>query len=96
MQGLISIIHIFSVISLIGLVLVQHGKGANMGAAFGSGASSTMFGSAGSLSFLAKLTGIITIIFFITSITLGIMISKQVKRTAVSSVIPVNPIERVL
>ncbi|MDR1057682.1 MAG: preprotein translocase subunit SecG [Coxiellaceae bacterium] len=94
MQELVFIIHIFSVVSLICLVLVQHGKGADMGAAFGSGASNTMFGSVGSISFFAKLTGVIAIIFFVTSITLGVMISKQAKQMATSSAIPVVAVEK--
>ncbi len=95
MQELIFIIHILSVVSLIGLVLMQHGKGADMGAAFGSGASNTMFGSTGSISFFTKLTGIIALIFFITSVTLGVMIAKQTRQVGVTNkgipTVPVNP-----
>ncbi len=85
MQELVFIIHVLSVVALIGLVLMQHGKGADMGAAFGSGASNTMFGSIGSISFFAKLTAIIAVIFFATSITLGVMVAKQAKRAPESS-----------
>jgi preprotein translocase subunit SecG len=93
MQELVFIIHVLSVVSLIGLVLVQHGKGADMGAAFGSGASNTMFGSTGSISFFAKLTAIIAAIFFATSITLGVMVAKQAKHPSDSSlVMPVDQI----
>ena len=89
MQELVFIIHILSIVALVGLVLVQHGKGADMGAAFGSGASNTMFGSMGSISFFAKITAIIAAIFFATSITLGVMVAKQAKQTSESSfVIP--------
>ena len=56
MQTLILSIHIFLAIALIVLILVQHGKGADAGAAFGSGASSTVFGAQGSASFLTKIT----------------------------------------
>jgi protein translocase, SecG subunit len=58
---------------LIGVVLIQHGKGADAGAAFGSGASSTVFGARGSASFLGRLTGFLGVGFFLTSLTLAIM-----------------------
>lgn len=76
MRVLISVIHILAAFLLIGLVLIQHGKGAEAGAAFGSGASNTMFGSIGSVPFLLKLTTFIAAIFFATSIMLGIMLGK--------------------
>jgi preprotein translocase subunit SecG len=85
MQEIVFIIHIFAVVGLICLVLMQHGKGADMGAAFGSGASNTMFGSTGSVSFFTKLTAVIAFIFFVTSITLGVMVAKQSKQAGTSS-----------
>jgi preprotein translocase subunit SecG len=89
MQELVFVIHILSILALVGLVLLQHGKGADMGAAFGSSASNTMFGSIGTISFFAKLTGSIAVIFFATSIALGVMMAKQAKHnTDVSLVIP--------
>ncbi|MBU0745111.1 MAG: preprotein translocase subunit SecG [Gammaproteobacteria bacterium] len=92
MQEIIFIIHIFAVVGLIGLILMQHGKGADMGAAFGSGASNTMFGSTGSISFFTKLTALIALIFFVTSITLGVMVAKQAKQAAASSnIVPMVP-----
>ena len=75
MQALILIVHILVAISLIALVLLQHGKGADVGAAFGSGASNTMFGSSGSLPFLIKLTAVLAAIFFATSLALSYMAS---------------------
>jgi preprotein translocase subunit SecG len=82
MQEIIFIIHVLAAVSLIGLVLMQHGKGADAGAAFGSGASNTMFGSIGSMPFLIKVTAGIAIIFFTTSITLGVMVANQAKQSA--------------
>ena len=64
MYQLLLIIHIVIAIGIIGLVLLQHGKGADMGAAFGSGASNTVFGSQGTGSFLFKLTGGLVLAFF--------------------------------
>ena len=71
MQQLIFIIHILVAVSLIGLVLMQQGKGADMGASFGGGGSQTLFGSTGSGSFLVKVTSALAAIFFITSLLLG-------------------------
>lgn len=79
MQPLIFIIHILAVAILIVLILIQHGKGADAGAAFGSGASQTMFGSQGSTPFLIKVTAIIAAIFFATSILLGHVTARQAK-----------------
>lgn len=79
MQQIILIIHVLASISLIVLVLLQHGKGADVGAAFGSGASNTMFGSAGSTPFLVKVTGALAAIFFMTSLGLTYMVSSRVK-----------------
>ena len=63
--------------ALIGLVLIQHGKGASIGAAFGSGASSTVFGSRGSASFLTRTTAVLAALFFINSITLAYLASNR-------------------
>ena len=71
MQTLILSIHIILAIVLVVLILVQHGKGADAGAAFGSGASSTVFGAQGSASFLTKITTFIALSFFITSLALA-------------------------
>lgn len=64
-------IHILIGISVIGLVLIQHGKGADMGAAFGSGASGSLFGASGSANFLSRATAVLAAIFFITSLSLS-------------------------
>lgn len=83
MYQLILIIHVLAAICLILLVLVQQGKGATMGAGFGSGASQTVFGSRGSGSFLLKVTIGFIILFFTTSIILNNMASQLVKRSAI-------------
>lgn len=85
MYQLIFMIHILAAIFIIGLVLVQQGKGATMGAAFGSGASQTVFGSRGSGSFLLKLTIGFVVLFFSTSIALNYMATKATRQeTAVT------------
>jgi preprotein translocase subunit SecG len=80
MYQLIMIIHVLTAICLVALVLVQQGKGANMGAAFGSGASQTVFGSRGSGSFLLKITIGFILIFFATSLFLNRMVTTSVKQ----------------
>ncbi len=70
-EAIILVVHVLLALALLGLILVQHGKGADAGAAFGSGASGTVFGASGSASFLTKLTTWIAIAFFATSLTLA-------------------------
>ena len=77
MQTIMLVIHVLIAISLIGLVLIQHGKGADMGAAFGSGASSTVFGSRGAGSFLTRVTAILAALFFVTNLGLAILATQS-------------------
>jgi len=77
MENLVTIIHILAAAGVIGLVLLQHGKGADMGAAFGSGASGSLFGVSGSSNFMSKATAICVTIFFATSLTLAYMSSHR-------------------
>lgn len=78
MQQLITFIHVLVAVCVIVLVLIQRGKGSDLGAGFGSGASQTMFGSQGSTPFLVKLTGVLALMFFITSSVLSLIVGKQV------------------
>ncbi|MCM2973590.1 preprotein translocase subunit SecG [Larsenimonas suaedae] len=75
MQVAILLVHVVLAIALIALVLIQQGKGAEAGAAFGGGASQTVFGSQGSTSFLAKFTGLLAALFFVTSLALAWFVS---------------------
>lgn len=77
--SLVLSIHILVALVIIGLVLMQHGKGADMGAAFGSGASGSLFGATGSANFLSRATGILAAVFFITSLTLAYVASNKPK-----------------
>ncbi|WP_423062760.1 preprotein translocase subunit SecG [Candidiatus Paracoxiella cheracis] len=79
MQQLILVLHVLVAICLVTLVLLQHGKGADVGAAFGSGASNTMFGSIGATPFLMKITILLAAIFFATSLTLGYLSAREQK-----------------
>ncbi len=76
LQQIVLFIHLILAFVLIGLVLLQHGKGADAGAAFGSGASGTVFGSSGSATFLTKLTTAIAAIFAVTSISLTLLANR--------------------
>ncbi|MEN8179193.1 MAG: preprotein translocase subunit SecG [Pseudomonadota bacterium] len=71
MQTILVVVHLFLAIGLVGLILIQHGKGADAGAAFGSGASGTVFGAQGSTSFLTRTTAILAALFFVTSMVLA-------------------------
>ena len=71
MDMLVLIVHVLAAAGIIGLVLVQHGKGADVGAAFGSGSAGSVFGSAGSANFLSRMTAGLALVFFLTSIGLS-------------------------
>lgn len=77
MYQLLLLVHVIVAMTIIGLVLIQHGKGADIGAAFGSGASNTVFGSQGTGSFMFRLTGGLALIFFLTSMGLSYLIATQ-------------------
>ncbi|HLB31189.1 MAG TPA: preprotein translocase subunit SecG [Gammaproteobacteria bacterium] len=78
-QTILFVLQILVSISLIGFILIQHGKGADAGAAFGSGASSTVFGARGSGSFLTKATTVLAAIFLANSLALGYLATQRVK-----------------
>lgn len=73
METLIIVFHILAALCIIGLILIQQGKGADMGASFGSGASQTLFGSRGSGNALTRSTAILATIFFATSLALSVL-----------------------
>ena len=75
-ESLVLIVHVIAAVAVVGLVLIQHGKGSDMGAGFGSGASGTVFGSGGAGNFLTRLTTWIAIAFFLTSFALA-YVAKQ-------------------
>ena len=91
MYQLILLVHIFAAICIVALVLVQQGKGATMGAAFGSGASQTVFGSRGSGSFLFRVTMGFAVIFFVTSIGLNYIVTRAMKQSQTIA-LPVAPV----
>ncbi len=93
--NLIIVVQVLSSLAIIGLVLLQHGKGADMGAAFGSGASGSLFGATGSSNFMSKATGVAATVFFLATLALVYMSTQRsnnvgggVMENAPKSVIP--------
>jgi preprotein translocase subunit SecG len=82
LKTLIVVIQLLSALGVIGLVLLQHGKGADMGAAFGSGASGSLFGASGSANFLSRTTAVLATVFFITTLALTYIGSYRSKPSA--------------
>ena len=81
MESLVWTTHVIAAVAIIVLVLMQQGKGADMGASFGAGASATIFGSSGSGNFLTKSTSILAVAFFVISLLLGNLTANRVKST---------------
>ena len=97
MYQLILILHVIIAMMIIGLVLIQQGKGADIGASFGSGASTTVFGSQGTGGFLFRMTGGLAMVFFATSLILSYLVATQFEQANVKAIptqteIPVNSI----
>ena len=76
---LILVVHVVAALGVIGLVLLQHGKGADVGAAFGSGASGSLFGATGSANFLSRTTAILAAVFFVSSLGLAYLANVKPK-----------------
>jgi preprotein translocase subunit SecG len=90
-ETLLVVLHVLLAVGLIGLVLVQHGKGADAGAAFGSGASATVFGARGATSFLSRATSILATLFFLTSLALAYYAMRAGERPGLVTQTPVAP-----
>ncbi|MFM2120974.1 MAG: preprotein translocase subunit SecG [Pseudomonadota bacterium] len=71
LMNLVVLVQLLSALAMIGLVLVQHGKGADMGASFGSGASGSLFGATGSANFLSRSTAVCATLFFVATLALA-------------------------
>ena len=94
LQNLVIGIHVLVALALVGLILIQRGKGAEAGAAFGSGASQTVFGARGSASFLTRLTAILATVFFCTSLTLAYFTHQGTERKSITDIVmPAAPVE---
>src|SRR3954471_21559933 len=83
MEHLIVAVHVLAAIGVVGLILIQQGKGADMGASFGAGASQTLFGSRGSGNALTRATAILAAAFFATSFTLAVLSKNNAERAGI-------------
>ena len=96
MLTIITTLHVLAALAIIALVLLQQGKGADAGAAFGAGGSGTVFGARGAASFLTRSTAALAVVFFLTSLGLAWLSSQQVERRSVveRTEVPVESAER--
>ncbi len=85
MSLVILIVHVLAAVCVIGLVLMQHGKGADMGAAFGSGSAGSLFGATGSANFLSRSTAVFAVIFFLSSMGLSYLTFERSSSVGVMS-----------
>lgn len=91
LQTLLMVSHVLLAVGLIVLILLQHGKGADAGAAFGGGSSSSVFGARGSGSFLSRATAVLATLFFVVSLALAIMASRPATAPSVLPGVPQEP-----
>lgn len=94
LQTVLLVVHLIVALVVCGLVLLQHGKGADMGAAFGSGSSGSVFGASGSANFLSRTTAVLAVVFFASSLGLtyiGTLHTGGVAQDGVMGTIPVAP-----
>ena len=93
METIVWVVHVITAVVLVGLVLIQHGKGADMGAAFGSGSAGSLFGSSGSANFLSRSTAVAATIFFITSLALTYLYAAPAKQQGVMDKVDVQTLQ---
>ncbi|HXV10633.1 MAG TPA: preprotein translocase subunit SecG [Burkholderiales bacterium] len=89
METLVLVVHVLTALGIVGLVLLQHGKGADVGAAFGSGASGSLFGASGSANFLSRATAVLAVVFFLTSLGLTYFGTRKSEHKGVMATKPV-------
>lgn len=88
METLVLVMHILAAVGVVGLVLIQHGKGADVGAAFGSGSAGSLFGSTGSANFLSRTTAVLAVVFFVTSMGLSYLSGQKTEHKGVMETQP--------
>ncbi|MBI3897858.1 MAG: preprotein translocase subunit SecG [Gammaproteobacteria bacterium] len=86
MREIIIIVDVLAALGLVTLVLLQQGKGADMGAAFGSGASQTLFGSRGTANFLTRATAVLAVVFFLSNLGLAYLAKGHAQPSSVTTV----------
>jgi preprotein translocase subunit SecG len=90
METLVLVVHVIAGLAIIGLVLLQHGKGADVGAAFGSGSAGSVFGSSGSANFLSRATAVAAVAFFLTSLGLTYISGSRTEHKGVMAAPPAS------
>ena len=92
LEGFLLLLHVGVAIAICGFVLLQHGKGADMGAAFGSGSSGSLFGASGSANFLSRTTAVLAALFFVATLALAMLGHRSVEApTSVMDKAPAAP-----
>ena len=94
LTSILTVVHLIAAVSIVVLVLLQQGRGADAGAAFGGGSSQSLFGSRGSANFLSRITAGLTVVFFLTGLTLAYSYSRQSGYTSVTEVAAPAPAEQ--
>lgn len=94
MTSILLVVHVLAAVSIIVLVLMQQGRGADMGAAFGGG-SQTLFGARGSANFLSRVTGLLAAVFFVTSLTLAYLYGQSTQPQSVTDQVVTPPAQSV-
>ena len=92
--NLLVVFHVVIALGIIGLVLLQHGRGADMGSGFGSGSSGSLFGASGSANFLSRTTAVLATIFFISSLGLAYLATNKPHDTGASGVMDRAPAKK--
>lgn len=90
MTSILLVVHVLTAVSIVVLVLMQQGRGADMGAAFGGG-SQTLFGARGSANFLSRITGLLAAVFFVTSLTLAYLYGQSTQPESVTDQVVAPP-----
>ena len=88
METVVLVLHVLTALAICGLVLLQHGKGADVGAAFGGGASGSIFGATGSANFLSRATAILAAVFFLSSMGLTYFSGRKTEHKGVMATQP--------
>jgi preprotein translocase subunit SecG len=95
MEKMILVIHVLTALSIIGLILVQQGKGAEAGASFGAGASQTVFGGEGSGNFFTRATAVLATLFFITSFGLAVVAKNNSELSGIEGMPDMNFVQEI-
>ena len=88
------VLHVLVALAIIGLVLIQHGRGADMGSGFGGGSSASLFGSSGSANFLSRTTAVLATVFFLSSLGLAYLATNKPQESGASGVMDRTPAKK--